>query len=232
PRLDLGSPLPRRPGAGPRRPHRAAGPRARARTVLPRRGRARLGGQPRLPRLRDRHASLAPDGRRATSPLPRRLRPSLHARADRRHAAGGAVLPRGQRGLARGRARARGTPRWSGRAVELILGNPAGLWALLGVPAVLAVHWLQQRVTPTPVSTLFLIQALAPASVRGRRIDRLRSSIPLWLQLAAVLVLAWVAAEPRWVRADSVQRVAVVLDDSASMAAFVSEVPAILDTRL
>jgi hypothetical protein len=42
----------------------------------------------------------------------------------------------------------------------------------------------------------------------------------LWLQLLCVLLLTWMLVQPRWVRPDSVQRIAVVLDGSASMEVF------------
>lgn len=101
-----------------------------------------------------------------------------------------------------------------------IFANPAGLWALLGVPVILAIHFLQQRARVARTSTWFLIEKLAPDSARGRTWDRIRSSRQLWLQLAAVLVAAWVLAEPRWVRAESAQTVVIVLDSSASLEAF------------
>lgn len=101
-----------------------------------------------------------------------------------------------------------------------LLANPLGLWALLGVPVVLAIHFFQQNRRQAVVSTLFLLEPLAPESRRGRVWDRLRSSRPLWLQLLAVLLAVWLLIEPRWVRNESVQTVAIVLDSSASMAAF------------
>lgn len=101
----------------------------------------------------------------------------------------------------------------------LTLGNPWGLLALLGIPAVLAIHLLQRRARIIPVSTLFLLEQLQRESQGGRRIEKLRASVPLWLQLLAVLVLAWVLAGPRWLEKNSVQRIAVVLDGSASMRA-------------
>lgn len=101
-----------------------------------------------------------------------------------------------------------------------LLANPAGLWVLLGVPAIVAIHFLQQRARVARTSTWFLIETLAPDSVRGRTWDRLRASRTFWLQLAAIAVAAWVLAEPRWVRAESTQTVVVVLDASASMGAF------------
>ena len=99
----------------------------------------------------------------------------------------------------------------------MTLGNPLGLLALLGLPAVLAVHFLQRRAKREVVSTLFLLTPLHRESESGRRWERLRTSWPLWLQLLAVLVLAWLMAEPRWLEKNSVQRVALVLDGSASM---------------
>ena len=101
--------------------------------------------------------------------------------------------------------------------------HPAGFWALVGVPAVLAIHFFQQRSRVFTASTLFLLEPLAPESRGGRTWDRLRSSRALWLQLLAVLLAAWVLVEPRWVRAESAQTVAIVVDASASMAAFRAE---------
>src|SRR4051812_17859549 len=101
-----------------------------------------------------------------------------------------------------------------------LFSNPAGLWALLGVPAILAIHFLQQRSRVVVTSTWFLIEQLTPDSTRGRTWEQLRASRTLWLQLLAVVAVAWVLAEPRWVRSESAQTVVLVLDDSASMSAF------------
>ncbi len=100
------------------------------------------------------------------------------------------------------------------------LANPAGLWALLGVPAILGVHFLQQRSRPVVTSTWFLIEPLSPRSVGGRTWERLLPSRQLWLQLLAVLVATWLAIEPRWTFPESAQTVVVVLDTSAGMEAF------------
>ena len=102
----------------------------------------------------------------------------------------------------------------------MTLGNPFGLLALVGIPVVLAIHFLQQRARPEVITTLFLIEDLPRPSTTGARIERLRTSIPLWLQLLAVLALTWLFADPRIPRANSVHRTVVVLDSSASMAAF------------
>ena len=100
------------------------------------------------------------------------------------------------------------------------LANPYGLLALLGIPAVLAIHFLQRKAIELPVSTLFLLERTHRDAASGRRLDRIISSVPLWMQLLAVLLLAWFLSEPRLQRAGSVQRIAVVLDSSASMGVF------------
>lgn len=98
--------------------------------------------------------------------------------------------------------------------------HPAALWALLGIPLVLAIHFLQRRSRRVTVTTLFLLQQLQRESEKGNRIEKLRLSIPLWLQLLMVLIFTWLLAGPRWLRQDAVHRIAIVLDSSASMQAF------------
>ncbi len=102
----------------------------------------------------------------------------------------------------------------------LTLANPLGLLALFGIPAVLAIHFLQRKARDLPISTLFLLERTQRDAASGRRLDRLISSIPLWMQLLAVLLLAWFLSEPRYQKSSSVQRIAVVIDSSASMGVF------------
>lgn len=101
-----------------------------------------------------------------------------------------------------------------------VFTNPAGFLALLAVPAILAIHFLQRESRRAVTSTLFLLEQLAPESAQGRRFDRLRGSVPLWLQLAAALLATWLLADPRWVRPDAAQHVMLVLDSTVSMRAF------------
>ncbi len=95
--------------------------------------------------------------------------------------------------------------------------NPAGLWALLGIPAVILIHYLQRKAQVIPVSTLFLLEKTQREASSGRHFDRLTQSIPLWMQLLGVLLLTWLMVEPRFPLARSTQRIALVLDSSASM---------------
>lgn len=98
--------------------------------------------------------------------------------------------------------------------------NPTGLWALLGLPVVVIIHLLQRRSRRQVVTTLFLLQQMRRESETGNRIERLRTSPPFWMQLLIVLVMAWLLAQPRWLKKEAVLRVAVVLDSSASMQTF------------
>ncbi len=116
---------------------------------------------------------------------------------------------------------------------DLSFAHPlAGALALLGIPAVIAIHFLQLPSRPERVSTLFLLNHLEPESRGGRRLQRLRQSVPLWLQLLAVLLIAWLLAEPRWLRPDSAQAVLVVLDSSVSMRAIEQPLRTRLPDRL
>lgn len=102
----------------------------------------------------------------------------------------------------------------------MTFSNPAGLFALIGLPVVIAIHFLQRRSRRVVSTTLFLLQQMRRESETGNRIDRLRVSIPLWMQLLSVLLLTWLLAGPRWMKKDAVQRIAIVMDSSASMSAF------------
>jgi hypothetical protein len=113
----------------------------------------------------------------------------------------------------------------------VIFANPAGAWALLGLLAVLAIHLLQRRSRRVVIATLFLVDAGAPPVPEGRRLDRLRSSASLWLQLVSVIAVTWLLLSPRFARSESLQRVVVVLDASASLTAFRDPLRGALEQR-
>ncbi|MEM1442742.1 MAG: BatA domain-containing protein [Verrucomicrobiota bacterium] len=116
--------------------------------------------------------------------------------------------------------------------MPLLLTNPIGLLALLGIPAILLIHFLQRQSQSLPSSTLFLLDAIDRQSIKGRKIDRLRNSLPLWLQMLAVLFLTWLLVEPRWNRESVVQRIVIVIDSSASMQAFKEEIVEFIDKEI
>jgi hypothetical protein len=116
--------------------------------------------------------------------------------------------------------------------VPVSFGAPLGLLALLGVPVVLFIHLLRQHPRRVPVTTLFLLAALTPEDLRGRRVEWPRGSWLLLLQLLVVLALAWVLSQPRWAQGARRLPVAVVLDESASMSTFSPDVRAPLAEAL
>ena len=99
-------------------------------------------------------------------------------------------------------------------------GNPLGWLALLGIPAVVFIHLLQVRSRRVRVSTLFLLDPSGFERKGGRKLDRLRRSPLLWIQLVSVLVATWLLVEPRWLREDTTLNVVLVVDGSASMSAY------------
>ena len=113
-----------------------------------------------------------------------------------------------------------------------MFANPLGLLTLLAIPAILAIHFLQRKSITLPVSTLFLLERTQREAVSGRRFERIIPSVPLWMQLLAVLLLAWFLSEPRFEKQNSVQRIAVVIDSSASMSVFKPEAIAALTKAL
>ncbi|MEM7699177.1 MAG: VWA domain-containing protein [Verrucomicrobiota bacterium] len=116
--------------------------------------------------------------------------------------------------------------------MPVTFANLAGFWALLGIPAILLIHFLQRQSEQVPISTRFLLERIDRQSLSGRKFDRIRSSIPLWLQLLSVLLLTWLLVQPRWSSPTRVQRVVVVLDSSASMAAFRTEIQEAFENQL
>jgi hypothetical protein len=104
--------------------------------------------------------------------------------------------------------------------MNTLFANPWGLLGLLGLPAVLAIHFLQRRTKEIPASTLFLLEAAFQAPPAGRRWERFVPSLPLWMQLLGVLLLNLVLASPRWPWQWRSRPLAVVVDDSASMLVF------------
>jgi len=106
----------------------------------------------------------------------------------------------------------------------LVFSNLWGLFGLFAVPCILAVHFLRRKAPEVPVSTLFLFPKEIRSAESGARFERLESSIPLWMQLLASLLLTLLWMQPRWVSEVPVVKIAVVLDDSASMSVFQDEV--------
>lgn len=100
---------------------------------------------------------------------------------------------------------------------------PWAFWGLLAAPLLVTLYWWRRRYRPLSVGTLFLWRAPSRQLSGGRRWSQLEHALLMLLELLLVALLAMAAAAPgcRWRR--QLQRVAVVLDDSASMAARIGQ---------
>ena len=116
--------------------------------------------------------------------------------------------------------------------MPIAFANPLGFLALLGVPVILLIHLLQRQSQTFPISTLFMLDAIDRQSLQGRKLDRLRNSVPLWLQLLSVIILTWLLIQPRWTQENRVQQIVIVIDSSASMEAFKNSATEQLRTEL
>lgn len=105
----------------------------------------------------------------------------------------------------------------------LALGAPWGLLALAGIPAVLAIHWFRRRSPPQAVTGLFLYPPPAPTSASGRRREQIVSTPSLWLELLAVLALAWWLTDVYLASDERGRHVGVVLDDRLRLQARTSD---------
>lgn len=116
----------------------------------------------------------------------------------------------------------------------LTLGNLLGLWGLLGIPAILVIHFIHRRFRKVEVSTLFLLEQSLPKEVDGRQFRWIRNSLQLWLQLLAVLLLTLLLCDPHRQTVNPVQRAVLIVDSSFSMLAskqrMMSQLPRLLSS--
>jgi hypothetical protein len=101
----------------------------------------------------------------------------------------------------------------------MIFTAPWGLLALLGIPAIIAIHLFRRRFPPRPVAGLFLWQVLRQTPEGGGKITKLPVTLSLILECLAALALALILAGARLKPASVNEHLVVLLDDSASMAA-------------
>ncbi len=97
--------------------------------------------------------------------------------------------------------------------------QPLGLLALLGIPAVIALHLFRRRFAPRRVSALFLWEAADRTAVSGRTVERLHRNPSFWFELLAAAFLGLLCAGPRLPWTQPARHLVVVLDGSASMLA-------------
>jgi hypothetical protein len=108
-------------------------------------------------------------------------------------------------------------------------GNPSALWLLgLGVP-ILLLHFYRGRIRKLPVPTLMFWEQVLVEEERRTAIQRLRHYASLLLNLAALVVLTSAVADPR---IGQPKRIAVILDDTASMGTVEADGRTRLETAL
>lgn len=95
----------------------------------------------------------------------------------------------------------------------MIIGEPLGLLALLGVPALVALHLWRARHAPHPTSALFLWPEQRRVLSAGRRRAPLILRGSFWCEVLAVLALAWWLADLHWSPRAPARHLVVVLDD-------------------
>jgi Ca-activated chloride channel homolog len=95
---------------------------------------------------------------------------------------------------------------------------PVGLWFLVAVPAIFILYLIQSRYRPQVVASLLLWKRMARDLEAEAAWRRPRWDLLLALQLVVALLLGLALARPAVVGGDG-QRLVVVLDTSASMAA-------------
>ena len=105
----------------------------------------------------------------------------------------------------------------------LALGAPWGLLALAGIPAVLTIHWFRRRSPPRAVTGLFLYPPPAPTAASGRRREQIVATPSLWLELLAVLALAWWLTDVYLASDQRGRHVGVVLDDRLRLRATLAD---------
>ncbi len=100
-----------------------------------------------------------------------------------------------------------------------VFAYPLAALALLGVPALLAVYFLNVKYRPRQVSSLMLWQGSRHLESGGRRLQRFFSSLLFFLELLALLLLALAALDPRLRDKTQEYPAVFILDNSSSMSA-------------
>lgn len=104
-----------------------------------------------------------------------------------------------------------------------ILTHPFALLAAAAIPVLVGIYFLRNRLQKKPVSSLMLWAGLTRLQEGGSVIKRLQLPWLFLLELLALLFLLLAALDPRVPAHDRLRPLLIVLDDSASMLAHVSE---------
>lgn len=100
-----------------------------------------------------------------------------------------------------------------------LLTLPLALFALVSLPALVAIYWLRNRLKRQEVSSLHLWMHQREAREGGQRVQKIQIPLLLLLELLALLLLVLAATDPRVLLGHEQRPLVVVLDDSYSMQA-------------
>lgn len=92
-------------------------------------------------------------------------------------------------------------------------------WALLAIPAILAIHWFRRALPRRTVTALWLWGERHAAPVSGRKRERLIDRTSLRWELLAALALLLALVDPRWFDRPPARHLVVVLDTRLSLLA-------------
>jgi len=101
----------------------------------------------------------------------------------------------------------------------LTFGFPAGFWLGLLVPAIIALHFFRRRQQVFPVSGLFLWREEGLENPPGSRLEPIRATLSLLLQLLAAVILTLLVAQPGWTHSGLAAHFVAVIDNGAAMSA-------------
>lgn len=96
----------------------------------------------------------------------------------------------------------------------------SGLCALVGIPLILLIHFLQKKTNRVLTSTSFLVKRLPLEEVKGSKFSHLRPSWPLLLQIISVAIITILLLDPHTPQIGMVNRVVLLMDSSVSMRPF------------
>ncbi len=101
----------------------------------------------------------------------------------------------------------------------MVILNVIGLFALLALPAIIAIHLFRRRFRPRPVTGLFLYGPGVKTVAAGRTPQRILWHASLLAEILAALALAWYLIDPHFSNRMFAHHDIVVLDSRWRMAA-------------
>jgi hypothetical protein len=108
----------------------------------------------------------------------------------------------------------------------------SGLYALLGIPIILLIHFLQRKTNRVITSTSFLIKRLPLEEVKGPKLSHLKPSWPLFLQIISIAIITILLLDPHTPQIGMTNRVVLLLDSSVSMRPFKKQTVAALRSQI